>query len=71
MEPIRITPTHEKVISKTPNRAGGYLETVERFGVDQYGHEWHSFHTRHISEPTDQLTKDDDSGQRKQDNAQP
>lgn len=46
MDSIHITPVRENVVSRTPERAGGYLEIVERVGVDQYGRQWHSFHSR-------------------------
>lgn len=43
-EPIRMTPVGEREVSRTPFRTGCYEVTVERTFVDQYGHEWRSFH---------------------------
>jgi hypothetical protein len=51
MDSIHITPTSENVVSKTTQQAGGYLEIVERVGVDQHGHEWRSFHSRIVLDP--------------------
>jgi len=48
MEPIRITDISETVTEVKPQHGGGYLVTSKRIGVDQYGHQWHSFHTRLI-----------------------
>ena len=49
-EPIRITDVSEREFSRKPERTGGFEVIVERIGVDQYGHEWHSFHRRFVSE---------------------
>ena len=46
MDSIHITLVSETEVSRTPERGGGYLVITERVGVDQHGHEWHSFHSR-------------------------
>jgi hypothetical protein len=53
LEPIQITPVSEKLFSRTPERGGGYLEITERIGVDQYGRQWHSFHSRIVFDPVE------------------
>jgi hypothetical protein len=48
MEPILITPVSEKEFSRTPQRVGG----------DQYGHQWHSFHSRIVFDESDTTLRD-------------
>lgn len=50
MEPIRITPLSEKVVAKKPLWPSGFEIETEQIGVDQYGHQWHSFHRRVVSD---------------------
>ena len=57
-EPIRITPVSEKEFSRTPERGGGDLVITERIGVDQHGHEWHSFHSRLVFDPEETTGQD-------------
>jgi hypothetical protein len=53
MEPIQITPTREREFSRKLFRTGVYEVIVERFGVDQYGRQWHSFERRFVPERED------------------
>ena len=59
LEPIHITTVSEQLVSRTPERGGGYLEIVERVGVDQHGKRWHSFHSRIVSERGETTLPDD------------
>jgi hypothetical protein len=62
MPPIELTFVSEKLYSRTPERGGGYLEITERKFIDQYGHEWHSFHSRLVFDEPETKLRDNPSG---------
>ena len=64
LEPIHITSVSETVVSKTPEWGGGYLEIVERMGVDQHGKQWHSFHSRIVLDQVETMPLESDLDQR-------
>jgi hypothetical protein len=62
MTPIHITPVSESEYSRTPQRGGGELIITERIGVDQHGHQWHSFHSRIVFDREETPPEDGGTG---------